>query len=270
MSELVRVITEDQIATVTLNRPEQYNSLTIPMFEAIRDAALSLREDRDIRAVILCGEGKGFCSGLDVPSVIKNPANVYALLKRDETEQVANLAQEVCYLWRTLPVPVIAVTHGVCYGGGLQIALGADFRYSHTECRFSVMESQWGLIPDMGGSICLRELMPIDIAKELTMTGKVIDAAEAKSIHLVTHVSHDPMEDALDFCRTIKERSPDAMSYAKKLFQESWHESEKSALHLETKLQKKVLGRPNHLITVFNRLFKKQVSYRRRPDLTID
>jgi len=186
-SDRVRLsfVDEDrQIVKVELSRPSKLNSLDMAMFEAIAATASKLQNDRSIRAVILCGEGRAFCTGLDVKSIVTSnwpPNNVSRLLQRpsgydmseellessessneeeaaDAIAAVGNLAQDVAYLWRRLPVPVIAVLHGMCFGGGMQIALGADMRFSTKDCRLSIMEAKWGLIPDMSGSITLREL----------------------------------------------------------------------------------------------------------------
>ena len=163
------------IARVTLNRPTKMNALDMPMFEAIADTAALLKSDGSIRAVILSGSGRAFCTGLDMSSVLQNKPrqSVERLLER-EPEKHSNLAQDVGYLWRELPVPVIACLHGMCYGGGMQIALGADIRLATRDCKLSIMEAKWGLIPDMSASVTLRELVRIDVAKELTMTGRVI------------------------------------------------------------------------------------------------
>ena len=168
-SERVLITIEDGIAIVTLNRPDKYNGLDMPMFEAITRAAKTLKKDRSVRAIILNGAGDAFCSGLDVKTVSKNPVNFLKLLVKPG-RRISNLAQNVGYIWRDVPAPVIAVTHGYCFGGGFQIALGADFRFSTSDCEFSIMESKWGLIPDMSLTVTLRELVPIDLAKELTMT----------------------------------------------------------------------------------------------------
>ena len=162
---------EKGIAHVVLNRPDKLNGMDLPMFEAVAETASKLRQDRNIRAVILSGKGRAFCTGLDVKSVAKNPSSTMKrLLERPsgygaKENEIGNLAQDVSYLWRELPVPVIAVLHGMCYGAGFQIALGADMRYATPDCKLSIMEGKWGLIPDMGASIFLRELTRIDIAK---------------------------------------------------------------------------------------------------------
>lgn len=208
-------IDSNGIARVSLSRPDKLNALDLRMFEAIAQEASSLKQNRSLRAVILSGQGKAFCTGLDVKTILKsNPKKtVDRLLERpsgysstSETTIYGNLAQDVAYLWRDLPVPVICVLHGMCYGGGFQIALGADFRYATPDCKLSIMESKWGLIPDMSCSVTLRELVRIDVAKELTMTGRVFDGREAASLGLVTECVEDPMARAQELATNIVKR----------------------------------------------------------------
>lgn len=241
-----RVLLEinEGIATVTLNRPDKYNGLDMPMFESITRVARQLRKDRSIRAIILTGAGDAFCSGLDVATVSKNPMNFLKLLVKPG-RKISNLAQDVGYLWRDVPAPVIAVTHGYCFGGGFQIALGADFRFSTSDCEFSIMESKWGLIPDMSLTVTLRELISIDLAKELTMTARRFNGEEAKAMGLVSRVCADPLAEAQAFARELAERSPDAVAASKLLFNRTWSAPDKTALDWETRLQKKILARTN-------------------------
>ena len=260
-----RVIVDinDDVAIVTLNRGRKYNALDMDMFYALDKTATELANNKAIRAVIVRGDVKVFCAGLDGKSIIKNPLNPGKLLKREEGE-LANLAQKVGYLWRQIPVPVIAVTHGVCFGGGLQIALGADFRYSTADCEFSVMEIKWGLIPDMSGMVTMRELTRIDIAKELTMTGRKFSGIEAEKYGLVTHVCDDPMAAAMTFVDSLKTRSPDAIVAAKSLLNDSWAASEQAVLVLETETQRKVMGKWNQIVAVARNFIKKSLPYRKR------
>ena len=264
-SERVLITIEDGIAIVTLNRPDKYNGLDMPMFEAITRAAKTLKKDRSVRAIILNGAGDAFCSGLDVKTVSKNPVNFLKLLVKPG-RRISNLAQNVGYLWRDVPAPVIAVTHGYCFGGGFQIALGADFRFSTSDCEFSIMESKWGLIPDMSLTVTLRELVPIDLAKELTMTARRFDGTEAKAMGLVSRVSDDPMAEAMNFARELAERSPDAVAASKLLFNRSWNATDRTALDWETKLQKKVLGRANQRIAVARNSGSPDKPYQDRRD----
>ncbi|WP_233128902.1 crotonase/enoyl-CoA hydratase family protein [Halovibrio salipaludis] len=260
MDKRVTLDIENDIAYVTLKRPDKYNGLDMAMFNAIADTARTLKKDRSIRAVILQGSGKVFCSGLDVKSVTANPMNFAKLLFKPG-RKISNLAQDVGYLWREVPAPVIAVTHGVCYGGGLQIALGADFRYSTRDCEFSIMEAKWGLIPDMSITTTLSELMPIDKAKELTMTARVIEAPEAEHLGMVTHVSDSPLADAEAFVEELKEKSPDAVAATKLLYNRAWQADDRTALGWETRLQKKIIARANQRTAVARNTGKPDQTY---------
>ncbi len=181
----------DGIAEVMLARGDKLNALDRSMFGAIDQTLAELQQHKGLRAVILYGEGRAFCAGLDVKSMLKQPVAALDILKR-EADEATNLAQRVAYGWHQLPVPVIAVTQGVCFGGGLQIALGADFRFSTPDCRFSVMEIKWGIIPDMSGCVTLRNLMGVDTAMELAMSGRECDALEAKSLGLALLTKSEP------------------------------------------------------------------------------
>ena len=189
------------------------------------------------------------------------------LLKRPAGHPWSNLAQDMGYLWRQIPVPVICAVHGVCYGGGLQIALGADFRIAGSECKFSIMESKWGLIPDMSGSITLRELVRIDVAKELTMTGRVFLADEALRLGIVTRITQEnPVEVALKLAQELSQRSPDALAASKRLFQESWVAPEEECLALETDLQRKLLPSWNQLVQSANNFSSMKLPFKKRDE----
>lgn len=260
-----RVVLEiDQgIATVTLNRPDKYNGLDMAMFDAIVAVTRQLKKDRSVRAIILKGAGEAFCSGLDVAKVSKNPVNFLKLLVKPG-RKISNLAQDVGYLWRDVPAPVIAVTHGYCFGGGFQIALGADFRFSTSDCEFSIMETKWGLIPDMSLTVTLRELISIDLAKELTMTARRFNGAEAKEMGLVSRVCDDPLAEAQAFARELSERSPDAVAASKLLFNRTWSAPDKAALDWETRLQKKILARTNQRTAVARNTSDPEKAYEDR------
>eukprot|EP00571_Detonula_confervacea_P011988 CAMPEP_0172306224 /NCGR_PEP_ID=MMETSP1058-20130122/7334_1 /TAXON_ID=83371 /ORGANISM="Detonula confervacea, Strain CCMP 353" /LENGTH=375 /DNA_ID=CAMNT_0013018033 /DNA_START=59 /DNA_END=1186 /DNA_ORIENTATION=- len=276
IQDRVKIIPLGQgIVHVLLSRPDKLNSLDIPMFEAIADAASRLKNDehlsKNLRVVIFSGEGRAFSTGLDAKSVALSGPNksLNRLLERPSgyggEDGLGNLAQDVSYLWRGLPVPVIACLHGMCFGGGLQVALGADMRFSTPDCRLSIMESRWGLIPDMGASITLRELVRIDVAKELTMTGRVITGAEAERIGLVTRCVDDPMKEAMDVAKDIVERSPDSVAATKELFQSTWVADEESCLKKETDLQLKLIATWNQ-IAASGRQFGVNLPYFQRKD----
>ena len=242
--ERVTVEIVDDIARVTLTRADRMNGLDAEMLYALVEVAQDLAVNRAVRAVILHGDGKAFCSGLDFKSMTQSKATLLrAFLRRRRAS--TNLFQEAAWCWRRLPIPVIAVLHGYCYGGGLQIALAADFRYATPDCELSVMEVKWGLIPDMTGTVSLRTLVGIDVAKELTMTGRVFDGREAKALGLVTGIADDPMAAAHALATQIRARSPDAVCAAKALFEQTANVAEAKAFAVERGVQRKLLFKAN-------------------------
>lgn len=250
MADLVTIDIVDGVADVRLNRVDKYNALSPDMFQAIIAAGESLAENRSVRAVVLSGNGRGFCAGLDMSSFqgMAGGSGGAGLLKRDERPE--NHAQRPAYVWKRLPVPVIAAIHGVAFGGGCQIALGADIRFAAPDARLSVMEIKWGLIPDMSLTQTLRDLVPLDVAKELTFTGRILSGDEAKALGLVTHVVDDPLAAALALAREIAGKSPDAIRAGKQLLEESWHGDERTGLELESRLQTELIGSPNQVEAV--------------------
>jgi enoyl-CoA hydratase/carnithine racemase len=237
------------VAIVTLSRPEKRNALDPASFEALDEAARELSADPELRAVVLAGAGKSFCAGIDLAAFAGGEAVILKLLARREGE-AANLAQRVGWGWRECPVPVIAALHGEVFGGGLQVALGADLRIARPDARLSVMEVRWGLIPDMSGSQTLRGLVRRDVALELAWTGRIVPAEEALALGLVTRLADDPLAEALALAETIAANSPDAVRGVKRLFNRAWECDSGEALALEAELQMQILGRPNQMEAV--------------------
>lgn len=230
------------VTEVVLDRPDKHNGVDWQMMRDLRTAARKVRADRSIRAVVLRGEGPSFSSGLDFGSVTKRPDRI---LRGFVPTGRTNLFQGCCWDWRDVPVPVVVAIHGRCYGAGLQVALAADFRIASPDAQLSVMEAKWGLIPDMAGTVALRELVGMDQAKLLTMTGRVISAQEADRIGLVTELADDPQAAALALAQELASKSPDAVAAAKTLFQENWLASEADALSRERWLQGKLIAGRN-------------------------
>jgi enoyl-CoA hydratase/carnithine racemase len=249
MPERVIFSMESGIARVRLNRADKHNALDLAMFEAIAAAQKKARAERAVRVVILDGAGEDFCSGLDVKSMLSNRRAMVRLLWKWLPWQ-ANLAQQVSVGWRRLPVPVIAAIQGRCWGGGLQIALGADFRVAHPAATLSVMEGKWGLIPDMGGTLALRELLQRDQAARIAMTAELLDAPTARDLGLVTAITPDIEQSAMQLATTLCDRSPDAVAAVKRLYRKSWNGSEGSALARETLYQWRILAGENQSIAV--------------------
>jgi enoyl-CoA hydratase/carnithine racemase len=248
------------VAVVTLNRPDKHNALDGAMFEGIAEAAGEVADDPSVRAVVLHGAGPSFCSGLDLGSLMTGPVSLDDILQRPAGRR-ANAAQRVCTDWIDAPAPVIAAIHGNCFGGGLQIALGADVRFAAPDARLSVMESRWGLVPDMGITSTLPRLVRIDVAKELTYTGRVISGTEAAALGLVTRATEDPLAAAKELAAEIAGRSPDAVRAAKRLYDASWHAPVEEGLLLETELQLGLIGSPNQIEAVRAGLAKEPANF---------
>ncbi len=212
---------QDGIAHVRLDRPDKLNALTLDMLDDLVATARTLRRDRHLRAVVVAGEGDAFCAGLDFGTVLKEPVRI-ATAFVPRPWRGTNTFQEACWAWRRLPVPVIAAVHGHCLGGGLQIALAADFRIATPDSRWSVLEGKWGIIPDMSGVRSLAQLVGIDTAKRLTMTAEVVSGKEAHDLGLVTELDADPVAAALALAARLRERSPDQLAAAKRLFEQTW------------------------------------------------
>lgn len=256
MADRVHLSIENGVARVRLSRPDKMNGLDLPMFEALVDAGTRIAGDKTVRAAVLHGEGKGFCAGLDFMAFMASGDANRKLLARGP-ESPANVAQRVAWIWQEVPVPVIAAVHGVAFGGGLQIALGADLRFVTADAQLSVMEIKWGIVPDMSITQTLLRLMPLDRAKELTFTGRVVSGTEAVELGLATRVCADPLEDALSMAALLAKKSPHALRAAKKLLNDAPGLSRADALKLETDLQLQLLGSPNQLEAVAANMAKR-------------
>ena len=258
--ERVRVEIEDHVAVVTLNRPEKHNALDLAMFDALTTAALTLRNAPGVRAVLLHGDGKSFCSGLDFVSVASSGEGITGLAGLLD-DPSPNYFQRPAYEWIRLPVPVIAAIHGNCLGAGLQIALAADMRICTPDARLSVLESRWGLIPDMSITRTLPRLVGIDVAKELTYTARVFDGEEALRLGVVTSLSDSPLDAARELATQIAARSPDAIRLAKRLYDEAWAGTPDETLTLEARFQKQLIGTPNQLAAVTAAMTKQPAEF---------
>ncbi len=250
----VRIDTADGVASVRMTRGDKHNGLDWAMFESLNAAIDELAEAEDARVVVLSGEGPSFCAGLDFKSFMspmaprmRRAATCSATRSRPRTTRPPTFAQRVAYGWRELPVPVIAALQGNCLGGGFQIALGADIRIAAPGTRMSVMEIRYGLIPDMSLSQTLPRLVRDDVARELTYTGRVVEADEALSLGLVTRVADDPLAEASALASQIAAASPSAIRSAKRLWNEGWHATPAEGLALEAELQQALMGGADQL-----------------------
>lgn len=235
---LVKFEKNNGIATVTLNRPEKRNAMSFALLKDLVRTANLIKKDRSIRCVILTGEAQVFSAGIDL-SDLNNPKNtayaVWELIKPGQS-----LFQKAFLIWQELPVPVIAAMEGFCFGAGMQLALAADVRIAHPKTQMSIMESRWGLVPDMGLTRSLKGVIGLDLAKELTLTARIFDAGYAKEIGLVTHLDESPLSRAQALAEEMLSRSPDALTAVKRVLDAMEHEPDKS-LRLEKIWQLKLL-----------------------------
>ena len=256
-NERVTIELEDTgVAHVRLTRADKMNALDPEMFTAIIEAGEALGKTSGVRVVVLSGEGRAFCAGLDTASFGRTPdANEPELTER--TYGNANKFQQVAMVWRKLAVPVIAAVHGVCFGGGLQIASGADIRIVHPETRLSVMEMKWGLVPDMGGYAMWRGLVRDDVLRELVYTNRIFSGAEAQTLGFATYNDDDPLARATQIAREIANKNPGAIRAAKRL-QAGMMERDTDAILLEESIEQHAIMRtPNQIEAVIAEMQKR-------------
>lgn len=259
MHEL-EVTVADGVAEVQLTRPARKNALSLELFEALAETGEKLKAEAGLRAVILSGAGGDFCAGLDLEvmqSLARRLDEMRQRLLNPAKGEVANWFQKPCYVWQELQVPVIAAIEGVCLGGGMQLALAADFRICHPQARLAIMEAKWGLIPDMGITQNLPKLLRADIAKDLMMTARMLSADEALGYGLVTRLADDPMAAARELAQTLKSRSPDAVNAIKALVDQTWTMAPGEGLAVEAALQAPIIGAPNQIEAVMANLQKR-------------
>ena len=256
MDDRVKVTISEGIADVRLVRADKMNALDAAMFEALVTTSERLAGERGLRAVVLSGEGRAFCAGLDMNSFAamkESGGNAIAGGEgRDlaaRTHGLANFPQAAVWGWRQLPVPVIAAIQGVAFGGGFQLALGADMRFLNPDARMSIMEIKWGLVPDMAGTPILAGLVRDDILRELTYTGRIFSAQEALSYGLATRICDDPRAAAFEVAREIAGKSPQAIRAAKRLLN-NLSADPGPALLAESLEQMKLMGSADQLEAV--------------------
>jgi enoyl-CoA hydratase/carnithine racemase len=261
MEDRVRVELRDGVADVRLVRADKMNALDDAMFSALIETGERLKTEPGLRAVVLSGEGRAFCAGLDMGNFSQmasgRHSDVAAFVDAPRTAGGANRAQQAVMVWREIPVPVIAAVHGVAFGGGFQLTLGADMRFVTPDARLAVLEIKWGLVPDMAGPLLMRGLVRDDIARELTYTGRVFTGQEALSLGLATRVCDDPRGEALALAAEIAARNPNAIRGAKRLFNLAADADQHSILKAETVEQAALIGSPNQIEAVMANLQKR-------------
>ena len=256
MSERVSLTITDGVADVRMTRPDKMNALDPAMFAALNEIGEELKTAAGVRAVVLSGEGRGFCAGLDMGSMAAmassgpregNATNVSAMAPG----RITHLGQQIAWVWQELPVPVIAAVHGVALGGGMQLALGADIRIVAPDVKMSVLEVKWGLVPDMTGTLRLAQLVRADVALDLSASGRIIDGHEALRIGLATRVSDTPYEDALMLAREYAARSPQAVRGVKELMRSAYSGADAATqFAAERRIIGSLIGTPNQIESV--------------------
>lgn len=246
----VSITIEDHVAHVLLDRADKMNALDDAMFEAIVAAGSHLHHTKGVRSVVLSGAGRSFCAGLDLSSMGNTDRWGSGGNLTDRTHGNANRAQQAAMVWRKLPMPVIAAVHGVCFGGGLQVASGADIRIAHPDTRMAVMEVKWGLVPDMAGYALWRGNVRDDVLRELTYTHREFNGTEAAAFGFATHVDADPLGRAMALAREIAGKSPHAVRGAKLLTNRTAYMGEDEILMAESVAQHELMYSPGQIEAV--------------------
>ena len=257
MNDRVTISVVGQVADVRFNRADKMNALDPAQFAAIGAAIDELAGRTDVRCVVLSGEGRAFCAGLDMASMAAGGSGT----SKDRNDQGSILPQHVAWGWRQLPMPVIAAVHGVAFGGGFQIMAGADIRIAHPDTRFAIRESYWGLVPDMAGWPLWRTQVLDDVLRELAYTAREFGADEALSYGFVTRVADDPHAAALALATEIAGRSPHAVRGIKRLANQAHDADPRALLEAETEEQLAVIGKPNMMEAVAANMGKRAANF---------
>ena len=271
MSERISVEITNGVADVRLTRADKMNALDDAMFAALIETGNRLKTETGVRAVVLSGDGCAFCAGLDMgnfgkmaesgdDTAAKKPAKKRSNLA-PRTHGVANRAQYAAWVWREVPVPVIAAVHGVAFGGGFQVCLGADMRYVAPDTKMSVMEIKWGLVPDMAGTQLMRHLAREDIVRELTYTGRIFSGEEALSYGFATRLSDDPRALALETAKEIAGRNPDAIRASKRILNAAPYTDALAGLQSESVEQDEIIGSANQIEAIMSTMEKRPGKY---------
>ncbi|MEK7411012.1 MAG: crotonase/enoyl-CoA hydratase family protein [Actinomycetota bacterium] len=266
----VTISVVDHIADVRMVRADKRNALDNAMFSALADVGEQLKAMKDLRAVVLSGAGASFCAGLDFGSFqamasskeTTESASSPRMNAGEMTDgRITHLAQQVCWVWQEVPVPVIAAIHGHALGGGLQIALGTDIRIVHPDTQLSIREVHWGLIPDMTGTLTLSRLVRPDIAKELVFSARIFSGIEAYEIGVATRLSNDPLHDALSLAAEIAQRSPEAVRGAKQLLNRLANAGAAEQFAEERRVIGQLIGSPNQVEAVMAHFEKRPANF---------
>ncbi len=266
MNDRVQVEIKNGVADVRLVRADKMNALDPAMFKALVETGERLKEERAVRAVVLSGEGRAFCAGLDMSNFGQMASGERKgggdLTNVQRTPGGANHAQQVAMVWREIPVPVVAAVHGVAFGGGFQLMLGADMRFIAPDAKLAVLEIKWGLVPDMAGLVLMRGIMRDDIARELTFSGRIFTGEEAYGLGVATRVTADPRGEALAWAADIAGKNPHAIRAGKRLLNLAASGADQhTILRHESEEQGALIGSPNQVEAVMSSMQKRAATY---------
>ncbi|KPM51987.1 enoyl-CoA hydratase [Frankia sp. CcI49] len=266
MAPRVLVDIRDGVADVRLHRPDKINALDPEMFVEIAEAGERLKREASLRAVVLSGEGRGFCAGIDFTAfreAVGTPLKDGPLAEVLKTDgRITHRGQQAAWVWTELEVPVVAAIHGPCFGAGLQIALGADIRLVDPAASLAVMEVRWGIVPDMAASLTLPHLVGLDVAKELYWTGRTVSGHDAARLGLATRCEEDPRAAALNLAAELARQSPDVLRAGKRLLTGTGERSVARQLELERQEVTALLGGANQVEAVEAFFAKREPVYR--------
>jgi enoyl-CoA hydratase/carnithine racemase len=267
MSEFIKFELKNNIATITINRPKKKNALTFEMLQRLTDIGESLKSENNLLCVLITGKDGIFCSGIDITNFATLATNKTFLNSLIEPLNGLpyNTMQKPCIIWQELAVPVIAILEGPVFGAGLQLALGADIRIAAPNAELSVMETKWGLIPDMGITQTLPKLMNYDQALLATLTSTLINAKKACELGLITICTESPYQKGIKLAEEFGYKSPDALRAAKTLYKKAWRETNTDNLQLEALLQKQLIGSANQMEAVFANIEKRRPNFSKQP-----
>ena len=265
MEERIKVEVKDGVADVRMVRIDKMNALDDAMFNALVETGESLKTRKDVRAVVLSGEGRAFCAGLDMSNFGKMASGerkgASGIVNTPRTPGGANRAQQAVFVWREIPVPVIGAIHGVAFGGGFQLALGPEIRFVAPDTKMAVLEIKWGLVPDMAGLVLMKGVLRDDVARELTYTGRIFTGEEAYQLGLATRVCADPRAEALALAHEIAGKSPDAIRAGKRLLNLAPDADQHTIFKAESAEQGALIGSPNQVEAVKSNLEKRPAVY---------
>jgi enoyl-CoA hydratase len=198
------------VALVTIDRQDALNALNVETLTELRDRLRELAEDEAARVVVVTGAGeKAFVAGADIKYM--------GGLSAAEAKDWGALGHEVARLLEEMPKPTIAAINGFALGGGCELALGCDLRYASSRARLGQPEIDLGIVPGWGGTQRLARVCGLGVAKELVLTGRMVDAEEALRVGLVNAIADPVLEHALEVAGKLAEKSPLALAVAKRL-----------------------------------------------------